>query len=58
MAKRVDPSISLFHQEKEAGPTSGTLWIFEAELVDNNQNGSHVSDNVPSSVSVKFERSL
>lgn len=58
MAKRVDSSISLFHQETKADPTPCTLWIFETELVDNIQNGSHVCDNIPSSESLKFESSL
>lgn len=54
MAKRVDSSISLFHQKTETDPTSGSLWIFETELVGNIQNCSHVCDNIPSSESIKF----
>lgn len=58
MAKRVDSSISLFHHETEADPTSRTLWIFETELVDNIQNCSHVCDNIPSSEAPKAEGSV
>jgi hypothetical protein len=58
MKNRVDSTISLFHRQTEGDHASGTLWIFEKELVDNIQNCSHVCDNIPSSESFKVEGSV
>jgi hypothetical protein len=58
MASRVGSDIFLLHRVTEADPASGTLWIFEKELVDNIQNSSHVCDNIPSSESFKAEGSM
>jgi len=58
MGNGVDSSISMFHRETEADPTSGTLWIFKKDLEDNIQNCSHVCDNIPSSESLKVEGSV